>query len=408
MKMVEISLWDKIKTIFSLIFSSPLFLVLLFGFLLMIVDIYVISKKKKGTKIAYLIVSLIIIGLLLKNYFSSLFSIFDTIFKNIVTIIYFPSVLEYIIMLIISLVILFISLISRKTNKKVSSIWIPLPMIQTIQSSLYQKLLAIEITGNFKKQRIFNQYENNYHILNAVYYENNKNNKNNNKDADDNYDSNAEKSANLSLNFTIQTADRHTDFSKRNVAPERVDILKYYLENSALIPNDTTAKNLATKIVNRIKDPIAKARAIFDWIVENSTYEMENSAENNTINERGNVRKQLENQSINNYHFRGRSADLNGLFVSLCRSIGIPARSVCGQRIAKSKLLPCLGIQDDVKTDLQHTRAEFYSPGCGWIPIDVSDVKRAEYFKTPELELKMLQTLLFGFWEMNWFSPLCF
>ena len=119
MKMVEISLWDKIKTIFSLIFSSPLFLDLLFGFLLMIVDIYVISKKKKGTKIAYLIVSLIIIGLLLKNYFSSLFSIFDTIFKNIVTIIYFPSVLEYIIMLIISLVILFISLISRKTNKKV-------------------------------------------------------------------------------------------------------------------------------------------------------------------------------------------------------------------------------------------------------------------------------------------------
>ncbi len=294
-----------------------------------------------------------------------------------------------------------------KTNKKVSSIWIPLPMIQTIQSSLYQKLLTIEIAGNFKKQRIFNQYKNNYHILNAVYYENNKNNKNNknnNKDADDNYDSNAEKTANLSLNFTIQTADRHTDFSKRNVAPERVDILKYYLENSALIPNDTTAKNLATKIVNRIKDPIAKARAIFDWIVENSTYEMENSAENNTINERGNVRKQLENQSINNYHFRGRSADLNGLFVSLCRSIGIPARSVCGQRIAKSKLLPCLGIQDDVRTDLQHTRAEFYSPGCGWIPIDVSDVKRAEYFKTPELELKMLQTLLFGFWEMNWFA----
>ena len=78
-----------------------------------------------------------------------------------------------------------------KTNKKVSNIWIPLPMIQTIQRSLYQKLLTIEIAGNFKKQRIFNQYENNYHILNAIYYENNKNNKNNNKDADDNYDSNA-------------------------------------------------------------------------------------------------------------------------------------------------------------------------------------------------------------------------
>lgn len=275
-----------------------------------------------------------------------------------------------------------------KTDKQLNSIWIPLPMIQTIQNNLYQKLLQMEITGNFSKQSIFHNYENNYHILNT------------------NYENNSENTKNLTLNLTIQTADRKTDFSKRNVSPERSDILKYYLEDSELIPNDKFARSLATKIVNRIKDPIAQARAIFDWIVEHSTYEMENFSAND---KRGNVRELLQNQSqhkgIKDYHFGGRSAELNGLFVSLCRSIGIPARSVCGQRIAKSKLLPCLGIEDDNKaTDLQHTRAEFYSPGCGWIPIDVSDVKRAEYFKTSAPELKMLQTLLFGFWEMNWFA----
>lgn len=283
-----------------------------------------------------------------------------------------------------------------KTDKNLNSIWIPLPMIQTIQNNLYQKLLQMEITGNFSKQSIFHNYENNYHILNT------------------NYENNSENTKNLTLNLTIQTADRKTDFSKRNVSPERIDILKYYLEDSELIPNDKLARSIATKIVNRIKDPIAQARTIFDWIVEHSTYEIQSIAnitdnKSNNNNNIGNVRQLLQNQNqhkdIKDYHFSGRSAELNGLFVSLCRSIGIPARSVCGQRIAKSKLLPCLGIEDDNKaTDLQHTRAEFYSPGCGWIPIDVSDVKRAEYFKTSAPELKMLQTLLFGFWEMNWFA----
>lgn len=323
--------------------------------------------------------------------------------------------------------------ITANPSKKLSSIWLPLPMIQNVQNNLYQKLLKIETNGNFYSQNTFHNYENNYHILSANYSENSISSRNSSNNSDnENYYSNSNNSnsiytnsysstssnnsnsnsgtnknksgAILNVNLTIQTADRHTDFSKRNVAPERVDILKYYLENSQLIPNDKTSKALASKIINRIKDPIAQARAIFDWIVENSTYDLDNFSANNSMNLRGNVRKQLENQSPSKYNFRGRSAELNGLFVSLCRSIGIPARCVCGQRIAKSKLLPCLGIENNIATDFQHIRAEFYSPGCGWIPIDVSDVKRAEFFKTSELELKMLQTLLFGFWEMNWFA----
>src|SRR5574344_322480 len=110
--MVEFSLWEKIKTVFNLIFTSPLFLILLFGIILMIVDIKLISKKDKKTKVIYAILSLVIVGLLLQSYFDSLLNIFDIIAKNIVSFIYFPTVLEYIIML-------FISFFNKKINHKV-------------------------------------------------------------------------------------------------------------------------------------------------------------------------------------------------------------------------------------------------------------------------------------------------
>lgn len=114
--MVEYTLLEKIKTLFNLITDSPLFLILLFGILLMIIDIMFISKTDKKTKIIYAVVSLIIIILFMNSYLGSLFSIFDVIAKNIVSIIYFPTMLQYILMLIISLIILIISITSKKIN----------------------------------------------------------------------------------------------------------------------------------------------------------------------------------------------------------------------------------------------------------------------------------------------------
>ena len=120
--MVELTLLERIKVTLSLVISSPLFLVLLLGIALMLVDIYFISKKSKKTKIIYLIVSLIIVMLLSRNYLEPLLSVLDTIGKNIITIIYFPSVFEYVLILLISLIILLISSFSKKTNKHIKAI----------------------------------------------------------------------------------------------------------------------------------------------------------------------------------------------------------------------------------------------------------------------------------------------
>jgi hypothetical protein len=68
------------------------------------------------------------------------------------------------------------------------------------------------------------------------------------------------------------------------------------------------------------------------------------------------------------------TADLNALFVSLCRAAGIPARSVYGLRVAS-----------DEATRAQHCRAEVYLTGYGWVPVDLADGR-------------------FGSWNMNWIA----
>lgn len=120
--MIEMSLLERLGLVCNLIFSSPLFLILILGIAIMIFDTFVISKKSKKTKIAYTIISIISIIILLNNYYDSFFSVLDTIAKNIVTIIYFPTVLEYLLILIISLVILLVSSFSKKTKKGIKLI----------------------------------------------------------------------------------------------------------------------------------------------------------------------------------------------------------------------------------------------------------------------------------------------
>lgn len=120
--MIEFTLFDKISTVFNLIFSTPLFLILILGFILMIIDINFISKKDKKTKIIYFVVSIVILGLLLEQYFPSLLNIFNIVFKNIVSMIYFPTVLEYIIVLLISLFILLFSIFNKNINRKIKII----------------------------------------------------------------------------------------------------------------------------------------------------------------------------------------------------------------------------------------------------------------------------------------------
>jgi len=199
----------------------------------------------------------------------------------------------------------------------------------------------------------------------------------------------------LQFTTTVTTADRHFDVTKRTIAPEREDILRRNLQASSLIPNDGLAHQLGERIIGRIKDPVAQAKAIYDWVVDNATFDPGLPGVGT-----GDVRRQLQTGQ-----YGGKSADINGLFVAICRAVGIPARCVYGLRVGSSRLFRSLGLSGTDATRSQHVRAEFYVPGYGWIPVDPADVRRVvamEALSDRDSKFVSLRKVLFGVWEMNW------
>ncbi|MFZ2268652.1 MAG: transglutaminase domain-containing protein [Azonexus sp.] len=259
-------------------------------------------------------------------------------------------------------------------NSGHSKLWLPLPLNQ---DTLFQRTLGHSWEGNQNNSTMRRLPDGDLEVFHCEW-----------RDSSD---------GKLQLKTLVTTADRHFDITKRTVAPEREDILRRNLQASRLIPNEGLAYQLGERIIGRIKDPVAQAKAIYDWVVDNSIYDPALPPCGN-----GDVRRMLVNGQ-----YVGRSTDINGLFVAICRAVGIPARCIYGLRVAPSRLFRNLGLTSDDATRSQHVRAEFYIPGYGWIPVDPSDVRRAialEFLSDRDSKLSSLRKILFGVWEMNWIA----
>lgn len=253
-------------------------------------------------------------------------------------------------------------------------LWLPLPLNQ---DTLFQRTLGHSWSGNADSASMRRLPDGNLEVYHCEWLGGN--------------------DPRLELTTAVTTADRHFDVTRRTVAPEREDILRLNLQASRLIPNDGLAHQLGERIVGRIKDPVAQGKAVYDWVVDNTIYDPGQPCCGS-----GDVRKQLDEG-----RYGGRSADINGLFVSICRAIGIPARCVYGLRVGPSRLFRSLGLTSGEATHAQHVRSEFYVPGYGWIPVDPSDVRRAialEALSERDSKLAALRKVLFGVWEMNWIA----
>lgn len=264
--------------------------------------------------------------------------------------------------------------VQLKSSKGRQRLWLPLPLNQ---DTLYQRSLGHTWQGNFDLGSIRRLPDGDLEAFYCEWKEG--------------------VTPLLELSTTITTADRHFDVSRRTLPPEREDILRRNLQATQLLPNDGDIYKLAQRIIGRILDPVAQARAIFDWVVDNTEYD-ESLPGCGT----GDVRQQIEQ-----HRFGGRSADINGLFVALCRAIGIPARRVYGRRLAQSRISSSLGVKNGDATFTPHCRAEFYIPGYSWIPVDPSDVRRTiatEGLDHRDSKLVSLRKILFGVWEMNWMA----
>jgi transglutaminase-like putative cysteine protease len=213
-----------------------------------------------------------------------------------------------------------------------------------------------------------------------------------------------ERSPVVEVTSRIATRDRAIDFAKPGrpvplVAAER----ELNTQGTELIPVDGIVKQTSDQIVANAnaRTDIEKARAIYEWIVDNTFRDAK--VRGCGI---GDIAAMLRTGNLG-----GKCADLNALYVGLARAAGVPARDVYGIRVAPSKFgYQSLGTGSEIITQAQHSRAEVYLAGFGWVPVDPADVRKVVLEEPPtnlainDPKVVAARKALFGSWEANWLA----
>ena len=208
----------------------------------------------------------------------------------------------------------------------------------------------------------------------------------------------------LTLTSRISTRNYAVDLNESKPAPSQRASkaeLDHFLQPSKYVPTDGIVKETALKATAGAKTDVDKARAIYEWVVDNTFRDPKIRGCG-----RGDIRAMLETGDMG-----GKCADINALYVGMARSVGLPARHIYGLRIVKSDLgYKSLGVNTDKATKGQHCRCEVYLSQHGWVPVDPADVRKV-VLEEPPGNLKLNDEMvtkararLFGSWEMNWMA----
>ena len=206
----------------------------------------------------------------------------------------------------------------------------------------------------------------------------------------------------LTVTSRVATHDRVVDLSSPHVPPPP-DLSRFarYLAPTRLLPLDGIVRMTAEHVTRNAKTDVDKARAIYDWIVDNTFRDP--TVRGCGI---GDIKGMLETKNLG-----GKCADLNALYVGLAHASGLAARDVYGVRAAKSGLgYKSLGLSTDQASKAQHCRAEVFLSGFGWVPVDPADVRKVVLEEPPghlamdSEPVQRARQRLFGSWEMNWIA----
>jgi len=206
----------------------------------------------------------------------------------------------------------------------------------------------------------------------------------------------------IEVTSKIATRDRAVDLSQDGtVKPLSAAEHKFYTEGTALIPVDGIVKQTADKITAGATSELDKARAIYEWIVDNTFRDAKTRGCGS-----GDIAAMLKTGNLG-----GKCADLNALFVGLARASGLPARDIYGIRVAASRFgYKSLGANADIITKAQHCRAEAFLTGYGWMAMDPADVRKVVLEEPPgnlpaaDAKVADARKTLFGAWEGNWLA----
>jgi transglutaminase-like putative cysteine protease len=144
--------------------------------------------------------------------------------------------------------------------------------------------------------------------------------------------------------------------------PER--LMKRWLMPDRLVPVDDKIRAMALDVTRGKTTDLEKARAIYDFAVENLKYDKSGTGWG-----RGDIYYACDVK-------RGNCTDFHAVFIGFCRAVGIPAKFAIGFPIPEKR--------GEGEIAGYHCWAEFYVKGLGWVPVDASeaskDPAKKEYF----------------------------
>jgi transglutaminase-like putative cysteine protease len=206
----------------------------------------------------------------------------------------------------------------------------------------------------------------------------------------------------VELTSRIQTQNRAVNWAKPSQVSEDAATLKSWTQPTRLLPTDGIVRKTAQEAIKGAHTDVEKVQKLYNWIVANTFREpkVRGCGE-------GDIKTMLETGNLG-----GKCADLNALFVGLCRSVGLPARDVYGLRVAPSAFgYKELGGNSANLKGAQHCRAEVFVKGHGWVGMDPADVAKVmrqempEWIKSPQNAIVApVNKALFGGWEGNWMA----
>ena len=221
--------------------------------------------------------------------------------------------------------------IAAPDDSKDVRVWIPYPV-----SNDTQDISNVRINGNFTQSGVYGEKETGNLALYAEW-------------------TTPAKDRAITLTFDATARELiKKDFLA--VEPALPAEIKENLKSTAFIPTDGKVKEIALSVTNSKQKISEKARAVYQWVVENMVRDPDVKGCGT-----GEVEIQITKRS-------GKCADISSVFVSIARAAGVPAREVFGLRLGKK--------DEEDMTSGHHCWAEFYVPGYGWAPADPADVRK--------------------------------
>jgi transglutaminase-like putative cysteine protease len=156
----------------------------------------------------------------------------------------------------------------------------------------------------------------------------------------------------IRLSFHVVRYERRSALASTTDSPKPLpkDVVPF-LQADGLVPVDGVIASLSREQTQGVSDPLQKARRIYDYVISAVNHDPVGAGSG-----RGDALLAAESH-------HGDCTDFHSLFIGMARAAGIPARLEVGFSLPEGQK------QGTIPGD--HSWAEFYVSGLGWIPVDV-------------------------------------